>query len=155
MAYIVIADDDELVAEMASDVLINAGHACGWVTDAEKTKELLAWRRPDVLLLDHDMPGLTGAQLLRELRNSTEFYDLPVIMFTKLSGETDEAYARLNGAQDFIRKPFDPSYLKWRVERLLEARADRPRHRSLEEVVEAEQEELKRRRQSEMRRSFL
>lgn len=140
MAYIVIADDDELVAEMASDVLISAGHACGWVTDAEKTKELLAWRRPDVLLLDHDMPGMTGAQLLRELRNSDEFYDLPVMMFTKLSGQNDEAAARLNGAQDFIRKPFDPKFLSWRVQKLLETRAEIPRHRSLEELVRAEQE---------------
>jgi DNA-binding response OmpR family regulator len=135
VAYIVIADDDEIIAEMASEILISAGHACGWVTDADKLSNLLGWRRPDLVLLDHDMPGKSGATLLRELRSSREFYDLPVIMFTRLSGDTDEAMARLNGAQDFIRKPFDPKFLVWRVERLLDQRRDRARHEPLEERV--------------------
>ena len=133
MAYIVIADDDEIIAELASSVLIDAGHACGWVTDGERARELLRWRRPDLLLLDNDMPGMTGSTLLRELRSSAEFYDLPVMMFTKASGASDEAAARLNGAQDFIRKPFDPASLVFRVERLLADRSARPRHKTLDE----------------------
>lgn len=135
MAYIVIADDDELIAEMASGILMDAGHACGWVSDGEKARALLQWRRPDLLLLDHDMPGVLGSTLLRELRQSEDLYDLPVMMFTRMSGEADEAAARLNGAQDFIRKPFDPKFLVWRVELLLNARAERPRHRPLGELV--------------------
>ena len=135
MAYIVIADDDELIAEVASSVLIDAGHACGWVTDGEKARDLLRWRRPDLLLLDNDMPGITGSGLLRELRSSAEFYDLPVMMFTKASSQGDEAAARLNGAQDFIRKPFDPTNLVFRVERLLVTREERPQHKTLSQYL--------------------
>ena len=112
MAYIVIADDDELIAELASQVLIDAGHACGWVTSGEDCWALLKGRRPDVLLLDQNMPGISGVSLLRRLRQSEAYYDLPVIMFTAMTGAEDETQAIYAGAQDFIRKPFDPRGFK-------------------------------------------
>ncbi|WP_114522076.1 response regulator [Altererythrobacter sp. ZODW24] len=135
MAYIVIADDDEIVAEMASDVLMDAGHACGWVSDGEAAIELLGWRRPDLLLLDQDMPGMSGTTVLRKLRGSSDFYDLPVMMFTAMSGAEDETQALYNGAQDYIRKPFDPKFLVWRVNQLIRARDERPQHLDLKEAV--------------------
>lgn len=136
MPYILIADDDELIAEIASEVLIDAGHACGWVTDAKETWDLLHnGRRPDILLLDQDMPGMSGVTLLRKLRGSPLYYDLPVIMFTAMAGSEDEAQAIYAGAQDFIRKPFDPRSLVSRVERLLAKRRARPRHKDLRTVM--------------------
>ena len=136
MAYILIADDDELIAELASQVLIDAGHACGWVTSGEEAMELLARKRPDVLLLDQDMPGMTGVTLLRKLRGSAKFYDLPVVMFTAMSGVEDEAQAIYAGAQDFVRKPFDPRGLTSRVNRVLSKRKDQPRHTDLKTQLE-------------------
>ena len=135
MAYVLIADDDEIIAELATNVLIEAGHACGWVTDGEKALELLQWRRPDLMLLDQDMPGLSGATVLRTLRNSPKLYDLPVIMFTAMTGADDEEQARYQGAQDYIRKPFDSKFLKWRVNQVLRARSDRPKHTELKELM--------------------
>ncbi|BDI60865.1 response regulator [Qipengyuania nanhaisediminis] len=131
MAHILIADDDELIAELASQVLIDAGHACGWVTSGEDAWALLKTRRPDVLLLDQDMPGMSGVTLLRRLRQSEEFYDLPVIMFTAMSGTEDESQAIYAGAQDFVRKPFDPRGLTGRVQRVLARRVNHPRHKAL------------------------
>ena len=135
MASIIIVDDDEIVAQIAADVLISAGHGCGWVTDASQAMQLLRWRRPDLLLLDNDMPEITGAHMLRQLRMSQEFYDLPVVMFTRLSGKMDEEQALFNGANDYIRKPFDRRFLLWRVNRLLEARVNRPQHTALEDEL--------------------
>lgn len=136
MARIVIVDDDEIVAEMASKVLFDAGHVCGCVGDGEKALDLLRWRRPDLLLLDHDMPGLTGAQVLRSIRSSPDNYDLPVIMFTGLSGAEDEQHAYYNGAQGFIRKPFDAQMLLHEVNLVLRSREERPQHRTLTEHLE-------------------
>jgi len=136
MAHILIADDDEIVAELAAGVLIDAGHACGWVTSGEEALSLLKWRRPDLLLLDQDMPGMTGRDVLRELRGSERLYDLPVIMFTGITGAEDEAAAYYNGAQDYLRKPFEPRFLLRKVEILLRSRAERPQHRDLREVME-------------------
>ena len=94
--------------------------------------ELLRRRRPDVLLLDQDMPGISGMTLLRRLRQSPEFYDLPVVMFTMMSGAQDEANAIFAGSNDFIRKPFDPRRLQSVVQRVLAKREDQPRHTELQ-----------------------
>ena len=128
MARILIADDDELIGELASEVLIDAGHACGWVTNAEDAWEVAHRRRPDILLLDQNMPGMSGVTLLRKFRGSPQFYDLPVIMFTALRGREDEAQAIYAGAQDYIRKPFDPASLVNRIARVLQKRGTRPAH---------------------------
>lgn len=135
MARILIADDDELIAQLAADVLIDVGHACGWVTNADAAWDLAQKRRPDLLLLDQDMPGTSGTTLLRKFRGSPDFYDLPVIMFTAMRGAADEAQAIYAGAQDYIRKPFDPAYLTGRVARLLEKRSGRPRHTDLKQSM--------------------
>ncbi|AWW74476.1 response regulator [Erythrobacter sp. KY5] len=131
MAYILIADDDELIAELASQVLIDAGHACGWVTSGEECWALLQRKRPDILLLDQDMPGISGVSLLRKLRQSEDYYDLPVIMFTAMSGADDETQAIYAGANDYIRKPFDPRGLTSRIQHILSKRRDQPRHLDL------------------------
>ncbi|WP_128892357.1 response regulator transcription factor [Erythrobacter sp. HKB08] len=136
MAYILIADDDEMIAEMAADVLISAGHACGWVTDGAQALKLLGWRRPDLILLDQDMPGFSGSEVLRKIRSSASLYDLPVMMFTAMSGAQDEEQALYQGAQDYIRKPFDKKFLVWRVNQVLRARAERPKHRDLKDVMQ-------------------
>ncbi|MEE4288140.1 MAG: response regulator [Erythrobacter sp.] len=135
MARILIADDDDLIAELASHILIDVGHACGWVTSGEEAWEVAHKRRPDILLLDQSLPGISGVNLLRKFRTSAQFYDLPVIMFTAMSGNTDEARAIYAGAQDYIRKPFDPAHLVSRVGRVLARRADRPQHTDLKTSV--------------------
>lgn len=135
MAHILIVDDDELVAGLAADALVNAGHVCGCVHGAEPALDLLKWRRPDLLLLDQDMPGMSGVSMLRALRTSENLYDLPVIMFTAMSGREDEEQAIYAGAQDYIRKPFMPAALVSRVEALLEKRSARPRHEDLRTVL--------------------
>ena len=69
------------------------------------------------------------------LRLSSEFYDLPVIMFTAMSGEQDACQAIYAGAQDFVSKPFEPASLVARVRRIFRLRADRPRHVDLKSAV--------------------
>jgi len=135
MARILIADDDELIAELASDILIDAGHACGWVTSGEEAWEIAHRRRPDLLLLDHGLPGISGVNLLRKFRGSPQFYDLPVVMFTAMSGNEDEARALYAGAQDYIRKPFDPAALISRIARVLAKRSNRSLHTDLKTDV--------------------
>jgi len=136
MAHILIVDDDVIIAEVASEALINAGHACGWVTSGEEALKVLKHRRPDVVLLDQMMPEMSGSQVLRELRASSEFYDLPVIMFSAIAGRRDEEMALFAGATDYIRKPFQPDELAWRIEEVLNARAMRPKHKQLQTLLE-------------------
>ena len=151
MARILIADDDELIAELASEVLIDIGHACGWVTTAEDAWEVAIKRRPDILLLDQNLPGMSGVTLLRKLRGSPQFYDLPVVMFTALRGAEDENQAIYAGAHDFIRKPFDPATLVSRVGRVLAKRSARGRHTDLKTSVLREAGLLRERSESARR----
>lgn len=139
MARILIADDDELIAELASEALFDAGHACGWVASAEAAWERVQLMRPDILLLDQSMPGESGITLIRRLRCSPLLYDLPVIMLTAMCGAQDEARAIYAGAQDFLSKPFDPVVLVSRINRILRQRADRPRHVDLATAIAEEQ----------------
>ena len=139
MAYILVVDDDDIVAEYAAGILMNAGHACGWVGDAEAAMDVLGQRRPDLVLLDHDMPGESGVALLRRMRNSPRLYDLPVAMFTGSVGAEEEQIARYSGAQDYIRKPFVAEMLVLRVEAILKKRQSKPRHRTLAQNVGVEQ----------------
>ncbi len=135
MAHILIADDDELIAQLASEALIDAGHACGWVTSAAAAWKCVQNKRPDVLLLDQSMPGESGLTLLRRLRRSSELYDLPVIMFTAMNGDEDVSQAIYAGAQDFLSKPFEAGDLIARVKRQLILRGNRPRHLNLRQAV--------------------
>ena len=120
MAFILVVDDDELVSDVAAEALMAGGHVCGRVPDVDSARALLHCRRPDLLVLDQDMPGTTGASFLRELRSSPDTWDLPVMMLTRVDGVADETIARNAGAQDYMRKPFDRDWLLWRVDQLLE-----------------------------------
>jgi DNA-binding response OmpR family regulator len=122
MARIIIADDDELVGEMARDALIAAGHGAGWVTNGADALKVIKARRPDLVILDCNMPELSGVLLVQELRKSTEFANLPVMMLTGRRGDRDEELARFAGANDYMKKPFDPDELVFRVEELLAGR---------------------------------
>jgi DNA-binding response OmpR family regulator len=71
------------------------------------------------VILDCNMPGLAGVLLVQKLRKSAAFTDLPVMMLTGRQGQRDEELARFAGANDYMKKPFDPEELVFWVEQLL------------------------------------
>jgi DNA-binding response OmpR family regulator len=119
MARIIIADDDEIIGEIARDALIAAGHGAGLVPDGAEALAVIKARRPDLVVLDCNMPGLSGVLLVQELRKIPALADLPVLMLTGRQGQRDEEIARFAGADDYMKKPFDPDELVFRVEQLL------------------------------------
>jgi DNA-binding response OmpR family regulator len=125
MARIIIADDDEIVGEIACDALIAAGHAAGTLTNGQDALQAILAKRPDLAILDCNMPGLSGLLVLRELRKNIEFCDLPVLVLTGRTSDKDVELANFEGADDYMKKPFDPDELVFRVEQLL-ARKKKP-----------------------------
>ncbi|MCB2067304.1 MAG: response regulator [Erythrobacter sp.] len=138
MAHVLVVDDDDILAEYTARLLIDAGHACGWVTSVRDARLVLARRNPDLLLLDQNLPGENGSVLLRWLRQSPRFFNLPVIMLTASLGAPDEDVAYYNGAQDYIRKPFDDRMLIQRVDRILRKHDPGRRHATLDQAVRAQ-----------------
>lgn len=122
MAQILVVDRDEAVAEAMAEVLTQAGHACAWLSDSDLALALLKWRWLDLVLLDQGLTGLSGAQVLRELRNSAMNHDTPVIM----TGENPGG----EGADAYLIKPFERRDLLRKVNLTLDAPAERPRHRA-------------------------
>ena len=130
MAQILLVDANGLAAEHATQVMIAAGHTCGWVPSAEEAMRVITRTPPDLLLLEDMLPGQRGIGLLADLRGSHRFHDMPVIMLTTAYEFSEEQLARRIGAQDYIHKPFNPSMLQFRVRRVLEMKRTRVRHES-------------------------
>jgi DNA-binding response OmpR family regulator len=120
VAFVLIVDANQGHATRASDVLIAAGHACGWVTSAEQAVTLLRWRVPDLILLDQAIPGADGGNLPQRLRRTANVGDLPIILLTSGAAALCVGSGD-NAVLDDIRKPFDPGFLAWRVEHALGA----------------------------------
>ncbi len=141
MAHILVIEDDDIVAELVSEILNGAGHACGYVSNAAEAWRLLKWRRPDLLLLNENMPDETmsdeaGLTFLHRLRTSPEFRDLPVVIVTGTAGPREDRSGQHQGAQGIIRKPVHPRLLTWRINQVLATRSDRSRPREPEEWAE-------------------
>lgn len=123
MARIIIADDDEIVGQIACDALMSGGHVAGLVTDGREALKVIRAKKPDLIILDCNMPGLNGLLVLRELRNTIEFCNLPVLVLTGRTSDKDAELAHFEGADDYMTKPFDPDELLFRVDELLAAKA--------------------------------
>lgn len=74
--------------------------------DGESALEIIGEERPDLILLDIEMPGMNGFDLCRRLRRDPETAAIAVIFLSGRTGEQDRATARELGAVDFIAKPF-------------------------------------------------
>jgi DNA-binding response OmpR family regulator len=119
VARIIIADDDEIVGGVARDALLARGHGVGLVADGTTALRVVKARRPDLLILDCNMPGMSGVLVLREIRNTLALCDLPVMMLTGRRGTQDEDLAMFAGADAYVKKPFDPEEFAFKVEELL------------------------------------
>jgi len=124
---ILIVDDDEIVAETYALELENAGMRAFVKTDPTAALDEINTLSPDLVLMDMQMPGVSGIELVRVIRQSRRHLSLPVVF---LSAERDPARqleARRLGGDDFICKPVDPvrlvSLVRMRAERAVGLRS--------------------------------
>jgi DNA-binding response OmpR family regulator len=120
MPFVIIADDDALVIDIVRASLEARGHIVGGVSDGKPVSSIVELKRPDVVILDCTMEQVSGIVALREIRASATAFATPVLMLTARCGAADEEIAWQAGADDYLRKPFDPEELVMRVEALVE-----------------------------------
>ena len=123
-ALVMVVDDDPMVVELTQGFLKAAGYRRFVSTsDASGAVAMLLRELPDILLLDLNMPRVTGFDVLAKMRGDPVLRHIPVIVLTS----ADDAETRLKaldlGASDFLHKPFDPSELALRVRNTLAAKA--------------------------------
>jgi DNA-binding response OmpR family regulator len=114
LGRVLVVDDEPEIAEMICDVLVGFGYVVEIAHNGADAMGLMAQFRPEAVLLDVLMPGMTGADVLAWLRQ--EHPGVSVVMVT---GQTDEDKARAlltGGAFDYVRKPFDVHTLERVVE---------------------------------------
>jgi DNA-binding response OmpR family regulator len=119
MSRIILVDDDEIIAELVSEVLISAGHAVGWLSDGATALDLICRWPPHLVILDCNMPDMSGVDVLRTMRRSLQMCQVPVLMLTGRKSQGDERIVSYEGANDYFRKPFDPVTLVGRAEALM------------------------------------
>lgn len=119
MALILIADDDPLVGDIVRYTLSERGHVVGVVDNGQDALRVLETKQPDLVILDCSMPGLGGVDVLRRLRVSRTSFAVPVLMLTARSSRQDEDIAWRAGADEYLRKPFDPAELLAIVDHML------------------------------------
>ena len=117
MAKILIVEDDSAILLGLRENLAYEGHTVVEVTRGDKALETLAGAKPDLLILDIMLPGISGFEICRRIRK--EDRRLPILMLTARSDEVDKVMGLDLGADDYLTKPFSLSELLARVRALL------------------------------------
>src|SRR4051812_16951259 len=108
---IIVADDDKVLSLALCGIPREGGHIAVPAYDSMQTMMFAMKQSPDLVLLDINMPGGTGVDVLRRLKNSTKTKTVPVIIITgSLDQRLPEEVQKL-GATHFLKKPIDPEQL--------------------------------------------
>ena len=119
MAQIISIEDDELTAQVVSDVLSAAGHSVTVFSQGTRGLEAIAQNVPDLVILDLQLPGLDGLDVLRMLRIDHRTARIPVLVLTANRRGADTEAATAAGADRVMLKPFSANELMSAVDVLL------------------------------------
>lgn len=145
--HILIVDDDSLNRRLLTKHLERDGHRTTDVDNGFAALSALASERPDLVLLDIEMPGVDGIEVLERIKADEELRHIPVIMISGLEDTESIVRCLEAGAEDYLPKPFDPAILRARIDaglnrqRLLDLEQERIRSafmRFLPEPIAAE-----------------
>jgi DNA-binding response OmpR family regulator len=116
---ILVADDDMDIRDLVAFKLEQAGFDVTAVDNGLAALTAARLEPPDLVVLDVMMPGMSGIDVCRELRNDRTTAGLPIILLTARAQEGDVEVGFGAGADDYIVKPFSPRELVTRVEAVL------------------------------------
>jgi two-component system phosphate regulon response regulator PhoB len=122
-ANILVVEDEPAIQELLALNLEHAGHHVLRARDAEQAGELVRHALPDLILLDWMLPGQSGANFARKLRQDERTKLVPIIMLTARGQEQDKVAGLDAGADDYVTKPFSPRELLARIKAVLRRRA--------------------------------
>ncbi len=124
MARILIIEDNPANMKLASLLLRNAGHTVQCAVDAETGLTLVRGERPDLILMDIQLPGMDGLAATSLLKQDPATAGIPVIALTALAMKTDEEKSQAAGCDAYIAKPLRYQQLYAAVDALLAGSAE-------------------------------
>ncbi len=118
-ADILVVEDEEAIREMISFALSSNGYRCRPAEDATEAQACINEQFPDLILLDWMLPGTSGVEFARHLKDNPVTRHLPIIMLTAKVEEDDKIAGLEAGADDYVTKPFSPRELMARIKAVL------------------------------------
>ncbi len=118
---LVVDDEPDLISTVKTRLEWNE-FKVETAADGQEGLEKASSLRPDLILLDCNMPEMSGLEMLDHLRQSSELKNIPVIMLTAVFAPNDIAAAKELGISDYITKPFDFSQLLEKISQILDKR---------------------------------
>lgn len=116
---VLIVDDEDSIRDMITMSLELSGYQCLHAGTAMEAHTLVVEKRPDLILLDWMMPGISGLELARRLRRDNATKNIPIIMITAKGEEDNKIEGLDSGADDYITKPFSTKELAARIKAIL------------------------------------
>ena len=117
MAKVMVVDDAYSELKLMESILKSAGHEVVSLMDGDALEDNLSTERPDVLLLDIVMPKRNGYEILRALRKDARTKTTPVVLVSSKNQESDRAWGKRQGADEYLGKPFTSDQLLTVVKR--------------------------------------
>jgi putative two-component system response regulator len=119
---ILIADDDSQARNILEQIMIGQGYEVIATADGHVAQDKIFEIKPDLIILDNYMPGLSGNEICREVKTNPETRLIPVILLTGFSETPEKIESIEAGADDFINKPFKSIELTTRIRSLLKVK---------------------------------
>lgn len=119
MARILIAEDSETDLQFVKNALRETGHSFIIARDGEEAEAKVRSEVPDLIILDVIMPKKNGFQVCRDLKKDNHYKQIPIVLVTSKSQESDKFWGMKQGADEYITKPFEPNDLLKIINKLL------------------------------------
>jgi len=116
---ILVADDSPTIRKFVSFSLTMKGYEVVSACDGMEAIEKLPNTKFDLIITDLNMPNLDGFELIRSIRRSEEYREVPIIILSSLSGSNEIEKGMSIGANSYILKPFDPKRIQYEVSKYL------------------------------------
>ena len=111
MGKILLIDDSPTDRALTKKILDSKKHSVVELGDSQHIIEVIVQEKPDLILLDIIMPGINGYEVCRELKDIEETRNTPVIFISCKTQKSDIYWGKLQGADDYLTKPFQPAEL--------------------------------------------
>jgi DNA-binding response OmpR family regulator len=124
MATVLVVDDDPKIRDLLHLYVTRDGHRVVFANDGVQALVVAHQHAPDLVLLDVMLPGIDGLEVCRQLREQS---DVPIVLLTARSGDSDKVVGLDLGADDYVVKPFSPRELMARIRAQLRRHTSRDR----------------------------
>jgi len=116
---ILIVDDSPVVVEAVREALLGDGYIVFTASDGIEALDIVKKEKVDLILLDIDMPRMNGFQLCKLLKKDPNYKNIPIVMLTAKSAETDRIWGIKAGSDEYLTKPFNYAKVKEVIKRFI------------------------------------